>query len=226
MDETRGGRALSARELQALIQAERSGTPFIHWHDGDDEQHILMLPYERPRATIGRRDASDVPLTWDREVSREHALLEPVGESWTLVDDGMSMNGSWVNGGRVQGRHRLHNRDNLWIGKTKLVYREPLTSSGSDSTARAPDSPLSVPLTETHRKILIALCRPVIESSSATPATNPHIAAEVHLSVDAVKSHLRLLFDRFGVGEFPQNEKRGRLVAIVLGTGVLVPRDF
>jgi hypothetical protein len=226
MDETTGGRPLSPRELQELIQAERTGIPYIYWRDGDDEQHILMLPYERARATIGRRDASDVPLSWDREVSREHALLEPVGESWTLVDDGMSMNGSWVNGGRVHGRHRLHDRDNLWFGKTKVVYREPRATAGSDSTARAPESPLSVPLTETHRKILIALCRPVVESSSATPATNPRIAAEVHLSVDAVKSHLRVLFDRFGVGELPQNEKRGRLVAIVLGTGVLVPRDF
>jgi hypothetical protein len=34
------------------------------------------------------------------------------------------------------------------------------------------------------------------------------------------------LFDRFGVGELPQNEKRGQLVSIVLGSGVLSARDF
>ena len=77
-----------------------------------------------------------------------------------------------------------------------------------------------------QRKVLIARCRPIIESSSAIPATNPQIAAEVFLSVDAVKAHLRLLFDRFGLGELPQNEKRSRLVSIVLDSGLLVPHDF
>jgi DNA-binding NarL/FixJ family response regulator len=80
-------------------------------------------------------------------------------------------------------------------------------------------------LTETQRKLLIALCRPV-ESGSATPATNPQIAAEVHLSVDAVKAHMRHLFDRFELGDLPQNEKRQQLVAIVRGSGLLSPHDF
>jgi FHA domain len=226
MNETREARALSPRELQAQIEAERTGIPFLYWRDGAGEQQILMLPYDRARVTIGRRAQSDVPLPWDLEVSRAHALLEPIGEEWTLVDDGLSRNGSSVNGGRVRGRQRLHDRDRMCFGTTHIVYREPVGTEGSDSTARAPDSPKSVTLTEMQRKVLIALCRPVVESSSATPATNPQIAAEVYLSVDAVKAQLRVLFDRFGVGELPQNEKRSRLVSIVLGSGVIVARDF
>ena len=55
----------------------------------------------------------------------------------------------------------------------------------------------------------------------------PHqIAAEVHLSVDAVKAHMRHLFERFELGALPQNEKRMRLVAIVLGSGLLARHDF
>jgi hypothetical protein len=77
-----------------------------------------------------------------------------------------------------------------------------------------------------QRKVLIALCRPVVEASSATPATNPQIAAEVFLSVDAVKAHLRILFDRFGLGDLPQNEKRGRLVSMALSAGVVAQHDF
>jgi hypothetical protein len=226
MNETREARPLSPRELQALIEAERVGMPFLHWRDCAGEQRILMLPFDRARVTIGRREQSDVPLPWDIEVSRAHALLEPVGEQWTVVDDGLSRNGSFVNGGRVNGRHRLHDRDRMCFGTTHVTYREPLSTASSDSTARAPGSPKSVTLTEMQRKVLIALCRPVAESSSATPATNPQIAAEVHLSVDAVKARLRDLFDAFGVGELPQNEKRSRLVSIVLGGGVLVARDF
>jgi hypothetical protein len=226
MNETRERRPPSPAELKALIEAERTGTPFVYWRDGEREQRILMLPYERSRVMIGRREQADVPLKWDLEVSRAHALLEPVGEEWTLVDDGLSRNGSFVNGGRVHGRHRLHDRDRMCFGQTYVVYRQPVGAEESDSTARAPGSPNSVPLSEIQRKVLIALCRPMIDSSSATPATNPRIAAEVFLSVDAVKAQLRVLFDRFGVGDLPQNEKRSRLVSIVLGAGLLAAHDF
>jgi FHA domain len=225
MPETHDTQAPSPRELKAIIEAERTGVPFLQWRDAAGEQQILMLNGES-RVTIGRREHSDVPLTWDGEVSRAHALIEPVGDSWTLVDDGLSRNGSFVNGSQVHGRRRLHHRDRMCFGNTHVVYHEPASDQGSESTARAPDAPPEIPLSEGQRKILIALCRPVVESSSAIPATNPQIAAEVHLSVDAVKAHLRLLFDRFGLAEFPQNEKRSRLVARILEAGTLRPHDF
>jgi len=216
----------SARDVKALIAAERACRPFVHWRDGTGAQQILMLAAERQRVTIGRRAESDVALSWDLEVSRAHALLEPVAEAWTLVDDGLSRNGSFVNGSRVHGRHRLHNRDRMCFGNTHVVFHEPAGPDGSDSTARAPTSPAAVHLSEMQRKVLIALCRPVVVSASSTTATNPQIAEEVFLSVDAVKAHLRVLFDRFGVGELAQNEKRARLAAVVLGAGLLARRDF
>jgi DNA-binding CsgD family transcriptional regulator len=226
MAETRETRAPSPRELQALIEAERTGVPFVYWRDAGGSQRILMLRAERARVTVGRRDQSDVPLTWDPEVSRAHALLEPVGEEWTVVDDGLSRNGTFVNGSRVRGRQRLHDRDRLCFGNSVVVFREAADSQGSQSTARAPESAGSVPLSETQRKVLIALCRPIVASSASSPATNPQIAAEVFLSVDAVKAHLRVLFDRFGLSDLPQNEKRSRLVATVLERGELAAHDF
>lgn len=219
-------RMVSPRHLKERIEAERTGIPFLHWLDDGGEQHLLMLTADHTRVTIGRRDQSDVPLTWDGEVSRAHALLEPVGGEWTLIDDGLALNGTYVNGSRIHGRHRLEDKDHMYFGQTRVVYREPGSEPGSQSTARALDSPASIPLTETHRKLLIALCRPIVESNSATPATNPQIAAEVHLSVDGVKGHMRHLFDRFELGDKPQNEKRQQLVAIVLGSGLLSRHDF
>jgi pSer/pThr/pTyr-binding forkhead associated (FHA) protein len=216
----------SPRDLKALIEAERTGSSFLHWRDGAGTQQIMLLDIGRGRVTIGRRAESDVPLTWDQEVSRAHALLEPVGEEWTLVDDGLSRNGSFVNGSRVQGRHRLHNRDRMCFGNTHVVFRAAVEERGSESTARAADSPRDVVLSETQRKVLIALCRPVAQSSAAIPATNPQIAAEVFLSVDAVKAHLRVLFERFGLADLPQNEKRSRLVALSLESGVLARHNF
>jgi hypothetical protein len=226
MAETYKTRLMRPRHLKAVLEAERTGVPFLHWLDGEGEQHILMLPHGRARVTIGRREQSDVPLTWDGQVSREHALLEQVGEEWTLVDDGLSMNGSFVNGDRIHSRRRLSDRDRLCFGDTHVVYREPTPAEGSVSTARAPGSPGGVPLTETQRKLLIALCRPIVVSGSATPATNPQIAAEVHLSVEAVKAHMRDLFERFSLGDLPQNEKRMRLAALVRESGLLARHDF
>jgi hypothetical protein len=226
MSDEQGTRLLTPRQLKAVIEAERTGVPFLHWRDDAGEQQILMLSSDRARITIGRRDQSDVPLSWDLEVSRAHAIIEPVGEEWTLVDDGLSRNGSFVNGSRLHGRARLHDRDRMCFGNTHVVYRQPSAAEGSESTARAPGAAGGVPLTETQRKLLIALCRPMVESESATPATNPQIAAEVFLSVDAVKAHMRHLFERFGLGDLPQNEKRTRLVSIVLTTRLLGPHDF
>jgi pSer/pThr/pTyr-binding forkhead associated (FHA) protein len=216
----------SPRDLQARIESERTGLPFLLWHDGDGAQRILMLTGEKARVTIGRREHNDVPLTWDTEVSREHAILEPVGETWTLIDDGLSRNGSFVNGNSVHGRHKLQHRDRMCFGATHVSFFDPDEGHHSSSTARAPEAGAGIPVSGVKREVLIALARPVFEKASSTPATNPQIAAEVHRSVDAVKAHLRELFDQFGLGELAQNEKRGRLVAIALSQGILRPHDF
>jgi hypothetical protein len=77
-------------------------------------------------------------------------------------------------------------------------------------------------LTDTQRRILLALCRPCMgESRYATPATNQEIASEVFLSVDAIKAHLRALYRKFGVEPLPHNQKRARLVELVLEGGIV-----
>ena len=167
MHETRERRTRTPSELKALLDAERAGVPFVHWRDGDGEQLILTLDPGLQRVTIGRREQAEVALPWDAEVSRTHALLEPVGDEWTMVDDGLSRNGSFVNGNRVVGRHRLHDRDQMCVGNTHIVFRAP-GGSEAPSTARTPGSATTVPLTETQRKILIALCRQIINESAAT----------------------------------------------------------
>jgi DNA-binding NarL/FixJ family response regulator len=107
-----------------------------------------------------------------------------------------------------------------------VVFRAPAPTHGL-ATAAAPDVVPSARLTETQRKILIALCRPFREGSRyATPSTNQQIADEVFLSVDAVKGHLRALFEKFGVGDLPQNQKRVRLVEVALQTGAISTRDL
>ena len=224
-DNPLGPVAHTASELKEIISAERLGSPFLVWRQPHDVLRVMPLDANRWRVTIGRAADSDVPLTWDSGVSRTHALLERVGREWTLVDDGLSRNGSFVNGTRVLARHRLADNDRMCFGTTEMTFR---AAGRGDSVQTVPaiDSVVPITLSPMQRRVLIALCRPVHVSASATPATNRQIAEEVFLSVDAVKAHLRVLFERFGLGDLPQNEKRARLVATVLVSGVLSPREF
>jgi hypothetical protein len=84
------------------------------------------------------------------------------------------------------------------------------------------DPPNDVRLTDTQLGILAALCRPLAGGNhSATPATNQEIAAELFLSVDAVKGHLRTLYRKFGIEDLPHNQKRARLVELAIEGGYL-----
>ena len=214
----------SPRELKALLEAERAGAPFLVYRDGKREQRIVAL--EGVGAiTIGRRGDNAVAIPWDDEVSRVHAQLEPLGHEWALTDDGISRNGTYVNGERVSGRRRLRDGDRLCFGDTTMLYRAP-GDGGSVPTAVARRASVAQTLTDTQRRILNALARPLADSAYATPATNREIADEVSLSVDAVKGHLRVLFDRFGLGDEPQNSKRARLAALVLVEGVVRKQDL
>ena len=44
--------------------------------------------------------------------------------------------------------------------------------------------------------------------------------------MDAVKTHLRALFAKFGVGDLPQNQKRVKLVERAFQSGALSPKDL
>ena len=74
--------------LARRIEAERRGTPFLIYLDGDGRQCIV--PFRRARRIAEHRPPadSDVALTWDTEVSRLHAVLERIGQEWTVADEG------------------------------------------------------------------------------------------------------------------------------------------
>ena len=222
---TSGAHEASPAELKARIEFERGGTPFIVYRVEGGGQVIVDLESLEPPITIGRRDDNDLALTWDAEVSRVHAQLERVGGEWTLVDDGLSRNGTWVNGDRVNGRRRLHDGDRMCFGETPVTYRSP-PDEDSESTVTVKVGVASIPLTDVQRRVLIALCRPIKASAYAPPATNREIAEALVVSLDAVKGQLRVLFQRFGLEELPQNRKRARLAGLALVGGLVSERDF
>jgi pSer/pThr/pTyr-binding forkhead associated (FHA) protein len=214
----------SPAELQERLSAERAGAPFLVLRDGDRRQRLLRL--EGERLSVGRGEGNDVPLPWDTEVSRLHAELECIAGEWTIVDDGLSRNGTFVNGTRVSGRARLRDGDVVRIGRTTLGYRRPDAEETAEHTVVAGKPVALADLPPTQRSVLVALARPYKHGEFATPATNQDIAGELHLSVDAVKAHLRSLFQRFGIEHLPQNQKRSRLVAEAFQRGMLTQRDL
>src|SRR3954447_25467854 len=123
----------SAQELQAQVEAERGDRPFVLYRDGQGRQQIVLLPADGSVLPIGRGPDRGVRLDWDREVSRVHAVLEPVGGTWTVLDDGLSANGTYVNGARVLGRRRLADGDVVGCGTVRLQYRNASEAAMPDT---------------------------------------------------------------------------------------------
>jgi hypothetical protein len=216
----------SPSELRERLAAERRGLPFLLFRDAEGEQRIVDLPDGVERVALGRGPECDVCLAWDAKASRLHAQLERVGTDWVLTDDGLSRNGTFVRGHRLSGRRRLADADIVRIGDTAIVFHRP-GAAAAETTQYADDRELAVGVTESQRRVLVALCRPFKGGAAdASPTTNPAIAAELFLSVGTVKTHMRALFTRFGIDELPQLEKRRRLVALAFATGLVSERDL
>jgi DNA-binding SARP family transcriptional activator len=216
----------SAVEVKDVLAAERTGAPFLVICDAEGTQHIRMLDDSRAPLTVGRMPETDVSLEWDGEVSRLHAQLELIGSEWAIIDDGLSTNGTFLNGRRIAGRQRLIDGDALRLGQSSMTFRHP-AQERAVSTIRAGELPAVDELSATRHRILVALCRPLKRHGGfVTPATDQQIAAEVSLGIDAVKAHLRVLCRRFDLDGLPQNQKRARLAELALELGIVARREL
>jgi pSer/pThr/pTyr-binding forkhead associated (FHA) protein len=215
----------SPAELKAQLAAERAGSPFLVYRDAEGAQRLVAL--DRPMLTVGRQATLDVPLDWDGEVSRVHAELHAVGDHWVVADDGLSRNGSYVNGERVSGRRRLRDGDVLRFGRTALLFRQPLAVPADRSTMASTEPLSRADVSDAQHRVLVALCRPFAAAPAfATPPGNQELADELFLSVDAVKTHLRALYAKFGLDELPQQRKRTRLVELAMLSGIVSRREL
>jgi SARP family transcriptional regulator, regulator of embCAB operon len=131
----------------------------IQWLDPEGPERSLDLASRRDPVAIGRREDNDIALLWDPEVSRVHALLERVGTDWTIRDDGLSRNGTWVNGERLSGSRRLVDNDTIRVGRTLLVVRarpqlDSLLTIGATDAGGAP--PAHTP------RVVVGVCSPLV----------------------------------------------------------------
>jgi DNA-binding MarR family transcriptional regulator len=212
---------LTPAELAAVFEAERAGAPFLVFRDGFGD--LRLVPLEGEIVSVGRAAGNHVVLEWDRQVSRTHAQLEFVGGAWVVVDGGLSRNGCIINAQPLRGRRRLADGDVLRLGTTLLTFRAPGTQD--ESTVVAGAAALAR-LTEAERRVLVALCRPVLTDQMAPPAPNREIADALHIAPASVKTHLHSLFRKLDVESLPQNQKRSALARRATESGLVSARDL
>lgn len=130
------------------VAVDRAVESRLSYSDREGHHHTVDLSPTSARVTIGRSPGSDLLLTEDDEVSRLHAVLECVGSHWTILDDGLSRNGTFVNGERLAGRRRLRQGDSIRIGGTKIRYLE-FGGALDEATRMGTDMPDVRSLTDT-----------------------------------------------------------------------------
>ena len=184
--------------------------PFFVFRDPGGRRQLFEPSAGTSRFTIGRRATCDVALPWDIEVSRLHAELVRLGADMVVQDEGLSHNGTFVNGERVRGRRRIHPGDTITVGATAIEVCGVERSTSVRTRDAHADAPVP-DLTPAQRRVLDALARPMRENRHAAPAPNKRIADELHLSLDTVKGTLSALYERYGLTSVPQNEKRAAL---------------
>jgi DNA-binding SARP family transcriptional activator len=185
-----------------LGRAHRGSRPFLLLHDGAGNQQVITLDPARSPMSIGRLPSNDICLGWDREVSRVHARLEHDSSGWVLVDDGISRNGSFVDGELVRRRRRLQDAQIIRLGATVLLYR----STGVPE-ARRPDPTLGVTLDAPMRLV-----------SQLTPGDRDLLTA---LAAGRRGRGVEDLWRRLGVEDLPEPDRVATALRLARAIGAI-----
>ncbi len=185
------------------------------WRDGAGE----LARLDGPRATIGADASNDLVLD-DRAVSGVHAVLDRLGNAWSLRDLG-SRNGTFINGERLTGERILDVGDELRFGAIRFVV------GGASGPRRLTETLLGSPqLTPRERDVLTELCRPLAEGDAFTePAAVREIAAKLVVTEAAVKQHLAHLYDKFDLHD-AADRRRVKLANAALTRGAVSLGDL
>jgi len=195
--------------------------------------HRSFALTDRGVVTLGRRPEADVCLPWDAGISRLHAeLIHRAGE-WMIADDGLSQNGTLVNGLPVDGRRRLRDGDLITIGRTSLTFCGPSSNASEGEAGENVDVTMSLPemrpawsYSEQQQQILRELCRPLCEDGEGVrPASNLEIADALALGEHVVDSELDSVAHSFGYAQLATDERRLRTALTALRSGLVDSSD-
>jgi pSer/pThr/pTyr-binding forkhead associated (FHA) protein len=80
----------------------------------------------------------------DSQVSRRHVAVRPTGD-WLEVEDLGSLNGTWVNGARIEGRARLAPGDRVRLGDTTFEVEGAAAPAPATVASAEPAPPPATP---------------------------------------------------------------------------------
>jgi hypothetical protein len=210
----------SDEEIAAREAAERLGERFLVYRDDEGAQVIRPL-VEGGSVTIGRRDEADISIPWDPEMSRLHAQLELHAGEWTITDDGLSQNGTWVNGLRLSGRRRLNDGDLVRVGRTMFAYCDPVPVATGPTLV--PGELSATPrFSEQQQRILRALCRPLFtDGEGINPSSDEEVAEATDIPLDAVAAELDHLGRALGLEDMPHADQRAEIALLAMRSGLV-----
>lgn len=179
-------------------------------------------------STVGRGPGVDVPLD-DPSVSRLHAELVRRGPYLYVADQGLSRNGTRVNG-RAVGRRILHDGDVVHFGAAGVLIQHCLPlieltiSTGGGLAERNHTTEMHLPdppdLTRREWDVLRALSRPAgMPGAFVIPLSTRQMAEDLVVTEGAVKQHLLRLYRKFNIAPGPN--RRGRLANEVVRLGIV-----
>jgi hypothetical protein len=208
-------------ELEARKAAELLGERFLVYRDGEGRQQIHVLSGNLPSVTVGRRAEADISVPWDPEMSRVHVELRLHAGEWTVSDDGLSQNGTWVNGLRLAGRRRLSDGDLLKIGRTLFAYCDPVPI-GIGPTLVPGELSATPRFSEQQQRILRALCRPLfVDGEGINPSTDEQVAEETGIPLEAVAAELDHLGRALGLESMPPADQRAEVALLAMRSGLV-----
>jgi FHA domain len=207
------------------MTAAETVSPFVVLHDAAGKERTVVLDGSRP-ATIGRRAEADVALPWDREVSRLHAELRRVAGVWTISDDGLSQNGTYVNELRLVGRRRLGDGDLIRVGRTRITFRDPTGNDGL-LTLLPGELTAATAFSDQQHAVLRELCRPLaIDGDGVAPSSDEAIAVALGIPVGDVAAEMLAFYSAFGLTDSDEQEARVDVARMALGAGIVSFEDL
>jgi pSer/pThr/pTyr-binding forkhead associated (FHA) protein len=215
----------SEQEQAALATAASGPCPFVVLRDQLNRQLIVLLSGDQPR-TIGRRAEADISLPWDKQVSRLHAELRCLAGEWTINDDGLSQNGTYVNEVRLVGRRRLFDGDDVRVGQTRLAFHDP-SATATGLTLLPGELNATTAFSEQQHAVLRELCRPFAQDGDRVRAgSDREIGEALGLPARTVANELAALYDAFGVADLPDGTARKEVARTALATGIVSFEDL
>jgi hypothetical protein len=115
-------REAEASEVLEADDMTLSDTAQLLYEEGTLQQEAHPLDPTDENLTIGRNRSNAIQVRNDSQVSRRHARLWMLDDTWYVADLG-STRGTQVNEQICDGKHPLCDGDEIRVGETRFVFR-------------------------------------------------------------------------------------------------------